>query len=224
MNARDDVSGFFVFGCGQSGGFVTRSMKSLRPQWGRANGRDAGARRVTPPLPLTLVNAACGARPTIERYEAPETSHKESSAMATTLFARSTAALGLATLLAVTAAPATAAPVLSSTSVRKTTATSNVVDVRYRGRGAGVAAGIATGLIIGGIIASQPRYYGYYYGGPPPQFYGPQVFYPPGYYGPMVTPGYGRGDWLSYCFSRYRSFDPVSGTYMGYDGRRHLCR
>ena len=45
-----------------------------------------------------------------------------------------------------------------------------------------------------------------------------------GHYGPIVGPGYGRGDWMSYCFSRYRSFDPATGTYMGYDGRRHVCR
>lgn len=30
--------------------------------------------------------------------------------------------------------------------------------------------------------------------------------------------------WLSYCASKYRSFDPASGTYLGYDGRRHPCR
>jgi hypothetical protein len=27
----------------------------------------------------------------------------------------------------------------------------------------------------------------------------------------------------SYCAQRYRSYDPASGTYMGYDGRRHAC-
>jgi BA14K-like protein len=27
----------------------------------------------------------------------------------------------------------------------------------------------------------------------------------------------------SYCAQRYRSYDPASGTYMGYDGRRHPC-
>jgi BA14K-like protein len=27
----------------------------------------------------------------------------------------------------------------------------------------------------------------------------------------------------SYCAQRYRSYDPGSGTYMGYDGRRHPC-
>lgn len=147
--------------------------------------------------------------------------------MAAPLFVRVTAALGVAALLG-TAAPANAAPVPSSVAALKAATASDVVDVRYRGRGgAGIAAGIATGLILGGIIASQPRYYGYgpryygyYYGGPPPLFYGPRVYYPPGYYGPMV----GRSDWMSYCFSRYRSFDPATGTYMGYDGRRHPCR
>jgi hypothetical protein len=27
----------------------------------------------------------------------------------------------------------------------------------------------------------------------------------------------------SYCAQRYRSFDPASGTYLGYDGLRHPC-
>jgi BA14K-like protein len=27
----------------------------------------------------------------------------------------------------------------------------------------------------------------------------------------------------NYCAQRYRSFDPASGTFMGYDGRRHPC-
>jgi hypothetical protein len=30
-----------------------------------------------------------------------------------------------------------------------------------------------------------------------------------------------QGD--SYCAERYRSYDPASGTFMGYDGRRHPC-
>jgi hypothetical protein len=153
--------------------------------------------------------------------------------MATALFVRVTAAFGVAALLLGSAARSSAAPLPSSVAALGTATAGDVIDVRYRGRGgAGIAAGIASGLIIGGIIASQPRYYGYgpgygyygYYGGPPPLFYGPGVFYPPGHYGPIVGPGYRRGDWMSYCFSRYRSFDPASGTYMGYDGRRHPCR
>lgn len=27
-----------------------------------------------------------------------------------------------------------------------------------------------------------------------------------------------------WCAQRYRSFDPASGTYMGRDGRRHVCQ
>lgn len=33
----------------------------------------------------------------------------------------------------------------------------------------------------------------------------------------------GGPDWIDYCASRYRSFDPRSGTYLGYDGYRHYC-
>ena len=30
-------------------------------------------------------------------------------------------------------------------------------------------------------------------------------------------------DAVAYCESRFRSFDRASGTYLGYDGRRHPC-
>ena len=30
-------------------------------------------------------------------------------------------------------------------------------------------------------------------------------------------------DAVSYCSQRYRSYDPASGTYLGYDGDRHPC-
>lgn len=29
--------------------------------------------------------------------------------------------------------------------------------------------------------------------------------------------------WVEYCSRRYRSFDIASGTFIGYDGRRHAC-
>ena len=28
----------------------------------------------------------------------------------------------------------------------------------------------------------------------------------------------------SYCAQRYRSYDPASGTYLGFDGLRHPCQ
>ena|SRR5437588_12567531 len=27
----------------------------------------------------------------------------------------------------------------------------------------------------------------------------------------------------TFCAQRYRSYDPASGTFLGYDGHRHLC-
>ena len=30
--------------------------------------------------------------------------------------------------------------------------------------------------------------------------------------------------WVNYCSSKYRSFDPSVGTYVGYDGYRHYCQ
>jgi hypothetical protein len=76
-----------------------------------------------------------------------------------------------------------------------------------------VAAGLATGLIIGGLLAA-PRYYYEPY----PYPYG---YYAPQYVGPI---GYGPPGWEAYCFSRYRSFDPISGTYLSRNGRRYYCR
>jgi hypothetical protein len=36
-------------------------------------------------------------------------------------------------------------------------------------------------------------------------------------------PGYGGDDAVAYCMSRFQSYDPDSGTYLGYDGLRHPC-
>jgi len=37
----------------------------------------------------------------------------------------------------------------------------------------------------------------------------------------MGGPGMGGSE---YCAQRYRSYDPQSGTFLGYDGRRHPCQ
>jgi hypothetical protein len=86
------------------------------------------------------------------------------------------------------------------------------------------AAGLGAGLIIGSALA-QPGYYGPgYYGGygyaPPPRYY-----YAPArrYY---VNDGGLRPwtpAWSRYCFSRYRTFDGRTGTFVGNDGARHFC-
>ena len=67
--------------------------------------------------------------------------------------------------------------------------------------------------MIGGALASGPYYGGYAYG-PGCDDY---AFAP----GVVVTEGGGRD--VEYCMQRFRSYDPASGTYLGYDGMRHPC-
>ena len=67
---------------------------------------------------------------------------------------------------------------------------------RHYDPGAAAAAGII-GLAAGAIIAGAAA-------APPP---------------PARDPA-----WIDYCFSKYRSFDPASGTYLGFDGMRHYCQ
>jgi hypothetical protein len=96
-----------------------------------------------------------------------------------------------------------------------TTATELITPVQWRGRrgwgggyrggygrgyrGAGLGVGLATGLIVGGAIAAQSR----------PYYSAPVYEAPP--------------DAVGYCMQRFQSYDPASGTYLGYDGLRHPC-
>jgi len=87
------------------------------------------------------------------------------------------------------------------------------------GDGDAVLAGVA-GFAVGtlfGHAAAQPRYYAPapVYVAPPP----PVVYTTPVYYAPQPwTP-----DWYAYCARKYGSFDPASGTFLGFDGYRHMC-
>jgi BA14K-like protein len=84
---------------------------------------------------------------------------------------------------------------------------SQTVQWRGGGWGAPVVGGLIAGAIVGGAIAAGAApYYGPGYYGPPPVAYGP----PP-------------GDAISYCMQQFKSYDPRSGTYLGYDGFRHPC-
>jgi BA14K-like protein len=119
------------------------------------------------------------------------------------------------TIVVLAGGAVSAAPLLPAPIVTISGAVPDAVPVRWRGHrggGAGVAAGLAAGMIIGGLLTA-PRYYD-----EPYPYYG---YYPPRYVGPI---GYGEPGWEAYCFSRYRSFDPVTGTYLGHDRRRHYCR
>ncbi|NLS74659.1 BA14K family protein, partial [Bradyrhizobium brasilense] len=85
-------------------------------------------------------------------------------------------------------------------------------------RGGGFWPGAVAGAVVGGALASG-AYYGSGYG------YGPGYYDDSyGYYDePSVAVEVPSGGGASYCAQRYRSYDPASGTYLGYDGRRHPC-
>jgi hypothetical protein len=53
-----------------------------------------------------------------------------------------------------------------------------------------------------------------------PVAYNATVYSRPGPY--VATDAYTQA-WLDSCSRRYRSFNPTSGTYVGYDGRVHPC-
>lgn len=84
-------------------------------------------------------------------------------------------------------------------------AISPLIEVRRGRRGWGAGAGFATGVIVGSAFASP------YYYRPYPYYSSPYATYAPG------DPG------IAYCMQRFRSYDPYSRTYLGYDGYRHPC-
>ena len=68
--------------------------------------------------------------------------------------------------------------------------------------GAGIAAGVVAGALLGGALSAAGR---------------------PAYAAEPVYGGGPRADAVDYCASRFRSYDPSSGTYVGYDGVRRSC-
>jgi BA14K-like protein/PXPV repeat (3 copies) len=78
----------------------------------------------------------------------------------------------------------------------------------YNGFGYG-AFGFAAGALLGSAL-SRPYYYE-----PAPVYVAPAPVY---VYQPW-TP-----DWYTYCGGKYRSFNPDTGYFLGYDGEYHFCR
>ena len=115
------------------------------------------------------------------------------------------------------------------------------------GGAAGGGRGAAIGAIIGGttgaVIAAEGQRRGAYYYwrngcyvqrpdgayvAVAPGYCAPAAYYPPpppppaAYYPPPPPPPAQVGA-VDYCAQRYRSYDPASGTYLGFDGVRHPC-
>jgi hypothetical protein len=73
--------------------------------------------------------------------------------------------------------------------------------------------GFWPGFAIGAGIGSAYGYYG-----------SPYYYDDPYYYDETVVAAAPVGDdAVAYCMRRYKSYDPASGTYLGYDGQRHPC-
>ena len=112
---------------------------------------------------------------------------------------------------------------------------------------------LVTAIQSGNVKADYVKHRRYYYRGGPRyverRYYGPRRY---GYYGNRYYYRRDRGNALAagaiglatgaiiggaiaqsqaapaysgnaYCAQRYRSYDPASGTYLGYDGLRHPC-
>jgi hypothetical protein len=81
--------------------------------------------------------------------------------------------------------------------------------------------GLVAGALVGGALAADSYAY---YGGP--AYYGPGYDDDQYYDDSAVVaagPAPGGDDDVAYCAQTYRSYDPASGTYLGYDGLRHPC-
>ena len=106
---------------------------------------------------------------------------------------------------------------------------------RHHGDGDAVAAGVAglaVGALLGAALSDPPRrrYVDDYsvLEGPvdePTYVYRRErVVVRPSYV--VESSGYRpwTRSWMRYCSQRYRSFDPSTGTFVGYDGMEHFCR
>ena len=78
--------------------------------------------------------------------------------------------------------------------------------------GAGLV-GFGIGALVGTALAPREVYVV----PPPPP---PPVYYAPVAYGPPAW----TQEWYSYCAYRYRTFNPNTGYFIGYDGLAHFCQ
>lgn len=117
-------------------------------------------------------------------------------------------AIVLGTLPPLSQAPAAAAPMMAAAGAEKLSGSGQpLVDVQYRRwhhrhhhhgwrhrHHHGTGAAVLGGLAAGAVIG-----------------------------GAIANSQARANDAAAYCAQRYRSYDPASGTYLGYDGNRHPC-
>jgi hypothetical protein len=96
--------------------------------------------------------------------------------------------------------------------------------------------GLAVGAIAGSALADNPRYRPVY----DEPIYDEPAYEEPAYARPVIVrprpvrPYYTEyrdvgglqpwsPEWFRWCGDTYRSFDPDTGTFVGYDGEQHFC-
>ena len=70
--------------------------------------------------------------------------------------------------------------------------------------------GLGFGVVIGSILSQPRNRYGY-------EEYDEPVRYP-------YRPEPWTEEWYVYCDQKYKTFNPRTGKFRGYDGKLHLCR
>ncbi|MEP9389497.1 BA14K family protein [Mesorhizobium sp. KR9-304] len=82
--------------------------------------------------------------------------------------------------------------------------------------------GLAAGALVVGLASQPEPVYANPYRQPRPRPVRdyPETVYLDDYAGGLEPWSAG---WYDYCSSRYHSFDPRSGTFVGYDGQEHFC-
>ncbi len=99
-------------------------------------------------------------------------------------------------------------------------ATAGPASARGWHHGFGFGGAIAAGVIGGALAAATspwgPGYYDYY----PGYAYAPGPVYD--YYPGPVAPVVGGGN-VAWCEAHYRSYNPATGMYLGFDGAHHPC-
>ena len=87
----------------------------------------------------------------------------------------------------------------------------------WHGGGWGWGGAVAAGVIGGALAAAtSPLWAPGYYDYDPGYAYGPA-------YAVAPAPVIGEGGGVAYCESRFRSYNPATGMYLGYDGQYHPC-
>jgi hypothetical protein len=99
----------------------------------------------------------------------------------------------------------------------------------------GFSGGVATGPSYSGGAWSghrhrHHRHHHHHFGGFFPfggtyasSYYGPSYYDDTYYYDEPVVAVAPGGDDVAYCRQKYRSYDVRTGTFLGFDGRRHPC-